>query len=75
VSARRDDERLGEEEFARGLARIRAHFESPSAGEETRELAAWFLRRYPTVEERCAYVTRKMRELERSSPGAGGRSR
>ena len=59
----RDDERLSPEEFERGLERIRAHFERPEAGEETRELAAWFLRRYPTVEERCACVTRKHREL------------
>ena len=27
------------------------------------ELIAWFRRRYPTVEERLAYVRRKMREL------------
>lgn len=65
MSAPRDDERLTPEEFARGLERIRVHFEQPGAGEETRELVAWFLRRYPTVEERCAYVTRKHRELLR----------
>lgn len=66
MSGRGDDERLSDEEFARGLERIRAHFASPGAGEETRELAAWFLRRYPTVEARNAYVTRKTREVART---------
>jgi hypothetical protein len=29
-------------------------------------LIAWFRRRYPTVEERLAYVRRKMRDLAKS---------
>lgn len=50
-------------------------------GDETRELAAWFLRRYPSFVDRCRYVTRKYREwtqgpkanaLEGGAGGGGG---
>lgn len=33
---------------------------------ETRDLVAWFKRRYPTVKERMAYARRKYAEITRS---------
>ena len=56
--------------------RLRAHIEKrmrddPNAGEETRELAEWFMRRYPTFVDRCRYATRKHRELTASKLRAG----
>jgi hypothetical protein len=67
ASHRSEEERLSPEEFARGLARIQEHFKDPKAGEDTRELAAWFLRRYPSLVERCRYVTRRTSEIARGS--------
>ena len=58
---------LPPEEFARRLALIDARMrDDPDAGEETRELVRWFMRRYPTLIDRCRYATRKHRELAAS---------
>lgn len=56
---------LPPEVFAKRLAELRARMTEEGA-EPSRELARWFLRRYPTLVERCRYVTRKQRELARA---------
>jgi hypothetical protein len=55
------DERLSDEEFTARLEILKEHAGRDSS-EETIELARWFLRRYPTLVERCRYSTRKFRE-------------
>ena len=58
---------LPPEEFARRLALIEERMRlDPDAGEETRELVRWFMRRYPSLIDRCRYATRKQRELSAS---------
>ena len=56
------DEPMDPAEFSRRVAEIREHVASAS-GEDTMELVRWFLRRYPSVIDRCRYSTRKYREL------------
>lgn len=56
---------LSLEEFVR---RISAP-PTPEEIEEVRRLRAWFTRRYPTVKERMAYVTRAYRAWTRPMSG------
>ena len=54
---------LPPEEFARRERESLALLAGPE-GDEMRAMHAWFVRRYPTVQGRIAYIRRKMREVE-----------
>ena len=55
------EERLSQEEWDR-LAAIPLSEEEMA---ETRDLVRWFVKRYPTLKERFAYVRRKYEEVTR----------
>lgn len=44
-------------------ARVRRSLADEERARELGDLIAWFTRRYPTAEERLAYVRRKYRDL------------
>lgn len=67
--AERYEKPLDLEEYAR----IRAIPRTEDEVAETLELVRWFRRRYPTAQERFAYVRRKYAEWTRNPPARIGR--